>query len=87
MIVTELNTTTPYDNVVAIVSSAIQKEDFNIEVDASGVPTFMNIYDDLGDALRIEMDCLLFTDVYTSLTDDVRAQQDTLLGPLLKAIS
>jgi hypothetical protein len=46
----------------------------------------MNIYDDSGDASRIEMDCLLFTDVYTSLTDVVRAQQDTLLGPILRAI-
>jgi hypothetical protein len=40
----------------------------------------MNIYDDLGDAFRIELDCLLFTDVYASLTDDVRAQQGALLG-------
>ena len=87
MNVTELNTATPYNNVVAIAAEAIQQEDFDIEVDASGVPTFMNIYDDLGDALRIEMDCLLFTDVYTSLPDDVRAQQDALLGPIVRAIS
>jgi hypothetical protein len=47
----------------------------------------MNIYDDLGDAFRIELDCLLFTDVYASLTDDVRAQQGALLGPILRATS
>jgi hypothetical protein len=47
----------------------------------------MNIYDDLGDALRIEIDCLLFTDVYASLTDDVRTQREALLGPILRAIS
>jgi hypothetical protein len=47
----------------------------------------MNIYDDLGDTLKIEMDCLLFTDVYASLTDEVRAQQEALLEPISRAIS
>jgi hypothetical protein len=51
------------------------------------VCAFMNIYDDLGDTLKIEMDCLLFTDVYASLTDEVRAQQEALLEPISRAIS
>jgi hypothetical protein len=46
----------------------------------------MNIYDDLGDALRVEMDCILFPDVYASLTDGVRTLQKALLGPIVKAI-
>ena len=53
MQVTNLDTTTPYNQVLNIASQAIHNQDFSFELDPSGELTGMSIYDDMGNVTLI----------------------------------
>lgn len=88
MQVTNLDTTTPYNQVLNIASQAIHNQDFSFELDPSGELTGMSIYDDMGNVTLIEMDCIMFLEVYDlavkagGLSEDQRAIIDPIIHQL-----
>ena len=64
MEVTNLDINTPYTQVVAQAVNAINHSDFEFNVDPLGAVKGFTIFDDLGDALYIEMDDFMFFEVY-----------------------
>jgi len=85
---TNLSITTPYNEVLTLAASAIHQQDFSFELDPSGDLMGMTIYDDMGDATQIEMDCIMFLEVYTlavkagELSEDQRAIIDPIMSQL-----
>ncbi len=59
-----LDSTTPYNQVITQAVEAIKHSDFEFNVDPSGTVEGLVIFDDAGDALNIEMDDVMFFEVY-----------------------
>lgn len=89
MNVINLNTTTPYTNVVALAVNAIHQHDFSFDVDRNGDLRSMTIYDDLGGAVEIEMDCIMFLEVYTlaTSTNVLLEGQRLIIEPILQSLN
>ncbi len=85
MKVTNLDITTPYNQVLAIASKAIHNQDFSFELAPSGELKGMNIYDDMGDVTQIEMDCIMFFEVYNLAVNagGLSDEKSAIINPII----
>jgi hypothetical protein len=65
MELTNLDIRTPYNEVIALAVDAVTNHDFEVTVAPSGTVEGFTIFDDSGDALLIEMDDIMFLEVYS----------------------